>query len=153
MLKIPVSQYDKEGNFIRQYESIAQAARSTGADATCITSVCRGMYKSTAGFVWRYTNGYGAEINKATKDIAMEPLKTNVDNHVAYENLANTIVSAAASDLRAVLEIYKNKSDRVRALKSSPIYKFFYSDWYNTLTSVDGDYIVKSLIAEIWDDS
>lgn len=38
----------------REFSSIAEAARETGADRTKITACCRGRIKSTCGLTWRY---------------------------------------------------------------------------------------------------
>lgn len=52
----PVLQYDKEGNFIKEYLSIKEARETTGAKA--IFEVASGyknqMYKSSGGYVWVY---------------------------------------------------------------------------------------------------
>ena len=53
--KIPVCQYDLNGNFIRQYESASQAARECGlSDGAQICYCCKNLYKTVAGYIWRY---------------------------------------------------------------------------------------------------
>lgn len=51
-----IIQYDKSGNFIKEFYSAAQAERETGANYTHIVSVCAGKKarKSAGGFLWRY---------------------------------------------------------------------------------------------------
>lgn len=49
----PVLQYDKEGNFIREWECIADAERELNIPHK-ITLVCQGKRKSTCGYVWKY---------------------------------------------------------------------------------------------------
>lgn len=56
-VKKQVCQYDLDGNFIKKYESIAEAARITGSDASKITMCCRHKRKSTNGFRWEYYKG------------------------------------------------------------------------------------------------
>lgn len=50
----PVFQYDLEGNFIKSYNSVADAHRETGLSIGNIASVCNGRLKKTGGFIWQY---------------------------------------------------------------------------------------------------
>lgn len=52
--KIAINQYDKEGNFIQEWESAAAAARELGLDSSSITKCLKNKLKSCGGFVWRY---------------------------------------------------------------------------------------------------
>ena len=50
-----VIQYDDEGNFIAEYHSLAEAARSVGAsDYSCISHCCRGVIQHSFGYRWKY---------------------------------------------------------------------------------------------------
>lgn len=51
-LAVPVSQYDKNGNFICSYESLLDATRATGASSTAIKRVLSGKAKHAKGFIW-----------------------------------------------------------------------------------------------------
>lgn len=51
-----VNQYDMEGNFIKTWSSMLEAERELKVWATNISSTCRGLYKSTGGYKWTYTN-------------------------------------------------------------------------------------------------
>jgi len=51
---IPVSQYDKDGNFIRTFKSAAEAGRVLEIHSGNISGCCRGRYKSVGGYIWRY---------------------------------------------------------------------------------------------------
>lgn len=54
----PVRQYDRNGNFIREYPSAAVAARTLGMHVSGIYSCCsrfRG-FRTAGGFVWRYSD-------------------------------------------------------------------------------------------------
>lgn len=52
---IPILQYDKNGNFIKEYISTAQAVKENGfANRTNITQNLRGKTKSAYGYVWKY---------------------------------------------------------------------------------------------------
>lgn len=51
-----VLQYDKQGNFIAEYNSAREAWKQTGISNTTIGLVCKGKGKTAGGFVWRYKN-------------------------------------------------------------------------------------------------
>ena len=52
--KRPVEQYTKDGEFVKRWEMIADAAKHVGIDGSAITRVCMGKQHTSAGFVWRY---------------------------------------------------------------------------------------------------
>lgn len=45
-----------DGKFIAHYDSIADASRQTETSNTGITATCRGKYKSSGGFTWKYSD-------------------------------------------------------------------------------------------------
>ena len=49
-----VRQFTKDGVFVAEYRSAADASRATGANAGKITAVCRGRRPWTNGFIWKY---------------------------------------------------------------------------------------------------
>jgi len=51
---IPVRQYTMNGEFVREYPSIKEAERKTGINNSAISKTCRGKYKYTGGYKWRY---------------------------------------------------------------------------------------------------
>lgn len=63
-----------------------------------------------------------------------------------YENLANAIVAQAARDyLTALKKLKKNPGNRTAMDDAMRLEKFFHSGWYEVLTSVDGDYLIRKL--------
>lgn len=55
-----------------------------------------------------------------------------------YDALANAIILQACKDYRKALRGYKkNEIMKIR--------KFFHSQWYNELTKVNGDYILREI--------
>ncbi len=68
----------------------------------------------------------------------------------AYENLANAIIVQAAEDYRAALKKIKahpkNKDVINEALR---IERFFRSGWYQRLTNVDGEFLIRKLQEDI----
>jgi len=49
-----VIQFDKEGNFIKEYHSTMQVQRETGIPNQSISRVCNNKRYSAGGFVWKY---------------------------------------------------------------------------------------------------
>ncbi len=52
----PVIQMTLEGKVIREWESIAEADRSLGLCSGNITKCCKGRYKTSGGFKWKYSD-------------------------------------------------------------------------------------------------
>lgn len=50
----PVLQFSKDGEFIKEYPSVAEAARQLGVSATSISYACHGKSKHSHGFMWSY---------------------------------------------------------------------------------------------------
>lgn len=48
-----VNQYDLQGNFIREWETISQAAKELNISKGNISSCCRGECNKAGGFIWR----------------------------------------------------------------------------------------------------
>jgi hypothetical protein len=53
---ISINQYTKDGVFIKQWDSITEAANSLKLFQQNISTCCRGKSKICGGFIWRYTN-------------------------------------------------------------------------------------------------
>lgn len=76
----------------------------------------------------------------ASKNLAENP----------YEKLANAIVLQAVSDYRTALKkVKKNPNNRDAIDGALQIEKFFRSERYQTLTSLDGEYLIERLRKEI----
>lgn len=58
--KIPIMQYDLEGNFIKEWESAAEAGRIVGISNGQICDALKGNWPQAKGFIWKYKN----EINQ-----------------------------------------------------------------------------------------
>lgn len=66
-----------------------------------------------------------------------------------YEALANAIVLQAVNDYRAALKkVKKNPQNKIAIDEALQIERFFRSQWYQTLTSVDGEYLINKLRKE-----
>lgn len=71
-LSKPVLQYDKQGTFIKKWNSSTQASISLKRHSAAITECCRGIRKSSYGFIWRHEDN---PINESQKFIPTK-LKT-----------------------------------------------------------------------------
>ncbi len=66
-----------------------------------------------------------------------------------YGRLANAIVIQAAEDYRAALKRIKRNPRNWDAVDEAlQIERFFRSGWYQVLTSVDGEYMIRRLQEE-----
>lgn len=75
-----------------------------------------------------------------TKNLAENP----------YERLANALILQAVSDYRTALKKIKAHPKNRQAINEAlEIERFFRSQWYSQLTSVDGEYLIKRLQDEI----
>ena len=53
---IAISQYDLEGNFIKDWESARQVYRQLKIQYKNICKCCKGKRKKAGGFIWKYKN-------------------------------------------------------------------------------------------------
>lgn len=53
-LSIPIIQFAKSGEFIKEWQSAREAGRQLGIAQQSICQCCKGRLKSAGGFVWRY---------------------------------------------------------------------------------------------------
>ena len=62
----------------------------------------------------------------------------------AYEKLANAIILQAVKDYRGALKILKKRPESI-----SEVERFFRSGWYQVLTEVDGEMLIRRLLEEV----
>ena len=67
-----------------------------------------------------------------------------------YENLANSIILLAVKDYRDALKKLKKwpRNEAAQIMKAE-VERFFRSAWYRELTSVDGEFLISKLQAEV----
>ena len=56
-LSIPILQFSKDGELIKEWPSLCEAERQLGIARSNICACLKGHYKSAGGFVWRYAHG------------------------------------------------------------------------------------------------
>jgi hypothetical protein len=67
-----------------------------------------------------------------------------------YENLANAIILQAVRDYRMALKSLRaNPKNRSALADKDEVERFFRSDWFSVLTSVDGEMLIRSLQMEV----
>ena len=67
----------------------------------------------------------------------------------AYEKLANAIILQAVKDYRGALRILKKHPESVSAKSTrDEVERFFRSGWYQILTEVDGEMLIRRLQEE-----
>ena len=68
-----------------------------------------------------------------------------------YENLANAIIIQACKDFRRAYKRYlrRYRSSDKPDTELLKLESFFRSDWYKTLTSVDGEYLMDRIKKEV----
>ena len=67
-----------------------------------------------------------------------------------YENLANAIILQAVRDYRVALKCLKvNPRNKTALADRNEIKRFFRSDLFSVLTSVDGEMLIRSLQMEV----
>lgn len=53
-LYTPVIQYDKNNNYIAEYNSITEAQNKTGINKSNISACCKNKTKTAGGYIWKY---------------------------------------------------------------------------------------------------
>ena len=72
-----------------------------------------------------------------------------MDTETAYENLANAIVLQAVKDYRSAKAMQRiDPKDYSARGRIGVIRKFFRSDWFRTLTDIDGEWLIRKLDEE-----
>jgi len=74
--------------------------------------------------------------------------KNQIEN--PYERLANAIILNAVANYRAALKkVKRNPKSKAAIDEVLQIEKFFRSSWYQQLTLVDGEFLIRKLQDEI----
>jgi hypothetical protein len=73
--KMSIWQFDKSFNFIKEYESAADAERELGYSHISISECCRGEAKSYKGYIWKIKGEYPS---KTTRKIRKDAVKVSM---------------------------------------------------------------------------
>lgn len=52
----PIKQFDLDGNFIQRWKSATEIQRQLSISRISISRCCRGIYKQSHGYIWRWDN-------------------------------------------------------------------------------------------------
>ena len=68
-LSIPILQFNKDGEFIRKWDSAIQAQKELGVNQGNISKCCKGKLKSASNYIWMYAKVgvFEIDINKLKK--------------------------------------------------------------------------------------
>jgi hypothetical protein len=94
-----IYQYNKDGEFIKKWDSSAEIERVLGFDSSAILKVCKGKLFSTSGFIWSYE--YQNKINSYSNPKMVKILQYDKNGYLIKE--WNSIVE---------IKKYYNMSDR-----------------------------------------
>ena len=93
-----VVQYDMQGNFIKVWDSIADAERELNIARGNIAKCCKGKWKTIADYIWRY---YGEEPTKEYIDWCN---KWKNEKSVAQYSLSGELISVFKTISEATLK-------------------------------------------------
>ena len=75
---------------------------------------------------------------------------SNESTRANWENLANAIVLTSVKDFRREYKkLLRNPKSRDAASEVAALIRFFTSEYYSSLTSVDGEFLVRRLKSEV----
>lgn len=74
-----VNQYDKEGNFIKTFDSITKAAHEVGCVVSAISNCCLGRTKTAMGYQWRFVEGSTTKYERKPISSAQDSKKLDED--------------------------------------------------------------------------
>jgi hypothetical protein len=67
-----------------------------------------------------------------------------------YENLANAVILQAVRDYRTALKALRmNPRNKAAQTEKESVERFFRSQWYQALTTVDGEMLIRKLNEEV----
>lgn len=132
-----VCQYDLDGNYIKTWESAAEAERYTGAGSSQIIACCRGKAKTSKGFQWCYD---GNTCGKYESPVRKSPGKFGKDNKQSkkvYEYDVNwKLIKVWDSLMDISRDLQINSGSLCHAIKD----EHFYKEAYWRYVPIDGAY-------------
>jgi hypothetical protein len=77
-----VAQFDLEGNLIKEYHSLREAAQSVNGDRSHISRACRGKLKTSAGFKWSFIDRINNHDIEEVKNRIIKYEKPRIDSRM-----------------------------------------------------------------------
>ncbi len=125
----PITQYDLNGNKIREWKSAAEVERNLGYHAENISSCCLKKAKTSHYFIWRFTNDIitNDDIKKANKALRLSEVRQYDLNGQLLNTFKNTLDAARKTDInRALINSACNGTQKtahgfIWAFKNQPV--------------------------------
>lgn len=110
-----VKQFDLDGNFIREYDTITQASKETGVGISRISDVARGNRKTAGGFVWKFSND--KKIHHKKKPVYRAENDKNLKPIIQYSMDGNFIREYPGIAEAARINNFKDRTNIISNLK------------------------------------
>ena len=75
--KLPILQYNLQGNFIKEWDGVIDATKAVGKHSTNIMRCCQGKFKQAYGFIWKYK--YPERMGRKPRAAQIEELKALIN--------------------------------------------------------------------------
>jgi hypothetical protein len=76
--KLPILQYDLQGNFVKEWNGVVDATKEVGKHSTNIIRCCQGKFKQAYGFIWKYK--HPERMGRKPRAAQIEELKQLIKN-------------------------------------------------------------------------
>ena len=115
-----VCQYDRDGNFIKEYQSSGEASEMTGFKEKGITNCCRNEYPTYMNYMWKYKQDLSIDEIKnckiekykpktpkiITKEVLQFDLSGNFINKFSSSKIASDIFNIPVNKIMESAQIY-----------------------------------------------
>ena len=98
-VSIPIYQYSKNGEFIKEWTSAAAASKETGIDSSSISAVCKkiGYRKMAGGYIWRYKEDCNVNV-EYTKTKPVVQISKYGEYLQTFDSIANASICTGISE-------------------------------------------------------
>lgn len=106
----PVIQYSKDGKFIRRYDNVADAVNKTGYNFSGILGCCKGEYKTSHGYIWKYEwdkLDATEHVNKVKKRVSQYTL--NGELIKTYDSMTSAAIDNKLNDWSGISAVCKGR--------------------------------------------
>lgn len=126
--KVPVVQLTLQGNFVKEFDSYANAAKEVGCNASSIMSCCNGELKSSHGYMWIKKEDYNNNNVIPYKNNKYKPVVQLDENWLYINKYINTREAA-----RKINGHHQNigRSCMSNGVHTSKGFRWMYEDDYN----------------------
>jgi hypothetical protein len=133
LFRAKVNQFDLNGNFIRQYNSLTEAANSLHTDGVSnIGSCCRGNISTFHGYIWRYDD---QSILERTNKCEVVQFSLDCKYLALFESVRDA-GDTTGTECSSISEVCKGKQ------KSAGGYFWMYKkDYLSYCAKIDGDFV------------